>query len=104
MRDTRKPFVLTRHNRFLFNIAPRNLSGWLQMGVWMALLAPIVYGFHRYTESTPGGPDALALALFLLANVVWVAGGVWWMWQRAEVIDVQALLREQHDAERKRRR
>lgn len=105
MRDEDKPFVLTRYNRFLFNIAPRNLWGWLQMGVWMALLAPVVYVFHRYTDGlTDASRLRLASAAFFAASTAWLIAGVWWMKARAEVVDVARVRREQRMTERKRRR
>lgn len=96
MREPEKPFILIRRNRFIFNITPRNASGWMQMGVWMALLAPAVYVFYRYTEGLPQGSQVTAAtALFLGATGLWAVGGIVWMKARAEVIDVEQLLRDQ---------
>lgn len=105
MPDTEKPFILIRRNRFIFNITPRNASGWWQMGIWTVLLAPVVFLFHRYTDGLAEGPQLTrAVAVFLLATTVWAVGGIWWMKARAEVVDVEQLLRQQREAARKGRR
>ena len=67
MREQEKPFILFRRNRFIYNITPRNASGWMQMGVWMALFVPLVAGFAAY-DSTRAADSAFGLAdaVFLL--------------------------------------
>jgi hypothetical protein len=104
MRDQEKPFILFRRNRFIFNIAPRNASGWMQFSVWMALFVPMVVGFAAYDEARPAdssfGP---ADAVFLLAVLAWAAGGIIWMRARAEVIDVDQVIKQKRGAERKGR-
>jgi hypothetical protein len=105
MREPEKPLILFRRNRFIFNITPRNASGWVQMGVWMALFAAITAGFvafvsARPADSTFGAPDAA----FLVGVLVWTVGGIWWTKTRAEVIDVNAMIRQKREAERKRQR
>jgi hypothetical protein len=99
-----KPFILVRRNRFIFNITPRNASGWIQMGVWMALLVAMIVGFSRFDEARPtdssfGGADAA----FLVGMLVWTIGGIWWMRARSEVIDVGELIKLKREAERKGR-
>lgn len=105
MPDTEKPFILIRRNRFIFNITPRNASGWWQMGIWTVLLAPVVLVFHRHTDGLAEGPQLTrAVVIFLLATAVWAISGILWMKARAEVVDVEALLRHQREAARKGRR
>lgn len=99
MRDEDKPFVLYRRGAFNFTIVPRGVKGWVQFAIWMVLLAPPAIAFALYAEAHEGRPEfAIALALFLLATLVWGAGGMLWMKARAEVIDVDALLRQKRDA------
>lgn len=105
MREQEKPFILFRRNRFIYNITPRNASGWMQMGVWMALFAAMTVGFAAFDSARPadsafGAPDAV----FLVSLLVWTVGGIWWMKARAEVIDVNEVIRQKREAERKTRR
>jgi hypothetical protein len=93
MREQEKPFILFRRNRFIYNITPRNASGWMQMGVWMALFAAMVAGFTAFDGTRPadsafGADDAI----FLIGVLIWAVGGIWWMRARSEVIDVNALI------------
>jgi hypothetical protein len=101
MREQEKPFILFRRNRFIYNITPRNASGWMQMGVWMALFVPLVAGFAAY-DSTRAADSAFGLAdaVFLLVVLVWATGGIMWMKARAEVIDVDQVIRQKREAER----
>ncbi|WP_143737007.1 hypothetical protein [Erythrobacter tepidarius] len=105
MRDGDKPFLMFRRNWFIHNITPRNASGWMQMGVWMALFAAMTVGFAAFdsarpADSTFGAPDAV----FLVGLLVWTVGGIWWMKSRAEVIDANEVIRQKREAERKSRR
>lgn len=99
-----KPFILVRRGRFIFNITPRNASGWIQMGVWMALFAAMTAGFSRFDEARPAGSTfGAADAAFLVCVLVWAIGGVWWMRARSEVVDLEQMLKLKREAERKRR-
>ncbi len=105
MRDEDKPFVLYRRGPMNFNIVPRGTKGWVQFGIWMALLAPPTIAFILYAEAYEGTPQFfVALGLFLFATLVWSLAGIWWMKARAEVVDVEALLKLKREAERKGRR
>jgi hypothetical protein len=104
MRDQEKPFILFRRNRFIYNITPRNASGWIQKGVWKALFLAMIAGFAAFdgirpADSTFGSEDAV----FLLAVLAWAIGSIWWMRARAEVIDVNAVLGEKRKQESNRR-
>ena len=70
MRESEKPFILFRRNRFIYNISPRNASGWMQMGVWMALFVPLVAGFAAY-DSTRAADSAWPMAS---AESTWPTG------------------------------
>lgn len=103
MRDQDKPFVLYRQSRFNFTIIPRGVQGWTQFAVWMALLVPPTLAFVAYAEAHENDPGfVIAVALFMLATLVWTLGGIWWMKARAEVVDVEELLRLKHEAERRK--
>ncbi len=105
MRDSEKTFILFRRNRFIYNITPRNASGWMQMGVWMALFVAMIAGFAAY-DSARMADDAFGTvdAVFLLGVLVWAVGGILWMRTRSEVVDVEELLRFKREAQRKSRR
>jgi hypothetical protein len=76
----------------------------VQFGIWMALLAPPTIAFVRYTEAYRSGPEFVtALVLFLAFTLVWCLGGIWWMKARAEVVDVEAVLKLKREAERQQR-
>ena len=104
MRDQDKPFVLYRKGPMNFTIVPRGISGWTQFGVWMALLVPMVIVFTIYAEALEGTPAFwLALAMFIAATLVWSIAMIAWMKARAEVVDVQELLRLKRQNDRKQR-
>lgn len=105
MRDEDKPFILTRYGRWSFKIAPRNGEGWRQTLIWMALLAPITGGFVWFVSHNPEGTAFhIALALYVAAMAAWSAGGTMWMKARADVVDIDELLKLKREAERKGRR
>lgn len=105
MRESDKPFVLYRKSRFNFTIVPRGVRGWTQFAVWMAMLMPPTLAFIAYADAHDSDPGFfVAGALFLLATLVWSLGGIWWMKARAEVVDLDALLKLKREAERKGRR
>jgi hypothetical protein len=104
MRDQEKPFILFRRNRFIYNITPRNASGWMQFGVWMALFVPMIVGFAAFDEARPADSTfGVADAVFLLMVLVWAAGGIMWMRARAEVIDVDQVIKQKREAARRSR-
>lgn len=104
MRDEDKPFVLYRKGPMNFTIVPRGLKGWLQFSAWMALLVPVLIVFTIHAEATEGTPAFfVGLALFVGATLVWSLAMVLWMRARAEVVDVNALLKLKREEERKRR-
>lgn len=104
MRDNDKPFILTRYGRWTFKIAPRDTRGWRQTLVWMALLAPITGGFFWFISREPEGATFhIGLALYVLAMVAWGAGGTMWMKARAEVVDIDELLKLRREIDAKRR-
>ena len=105
MRDEDKPFVLYRRGPMNFNIVPRGAKGWVQFAIWMALLAPPTIAFILYAEAHEGTPRFfVGLGLFLLVTLAWSVGGIWWMKARAEVVDVEELVRLKREAERQSRR
>lgn len=104
MRDEDKPFILYQSSPWNFKIVPRGAAGWRQFGVWMALSLAMTGVFVWFAVRHPEGPVHFAgLAAYLLALLVWMIGGIRWMKARAEVVDVQALLQQKRDNERKRR-
>ena len=104
MRDGDKPFILTRYGRWSFKIAPRNGEGWRQTLIWVAMLVPITGGFAWFVSDKPEGTAFhIALALYLAAMVAWSAGGTMWMKARADVVDIDELLKLKREADAKRR-
>ncbi len=104
MRDEDKPFILIRHRWGGFNIEPRNARGWRLMLTWIALPLPLLGGFALLVQKQPEGPVFVAaLSGFIIAMAAWAIGGIIWMRARAEVVDVQELLRLKREQERKRR-
>jgi hypothetical protein len=104
MRDEDKPFVMYRKGPMNFTIVPRGVRGWAQFGVWMALLVPLVVWFADYAEAHEGDPQfAIGMVLFFAGMLVWTLGGIWWMRARAEVVDLDAMLKLKREQDRKRR-
>lgn len=104
MRDEDKPFILTRYGRWSFKIAPRNAMGWRQTLIWMALLAPTTGGFFWFASNTPEGPAfKFGLVVYLVAMAAWGTGGTMWMKARAEVVDIEELLKLKREVDAKRR-
>lgn len=104
MRDEDKPFVLYRRGPWNFNIVPRGRKGWVLMGLWLALLAPVVAAFELYAGAHEGEPEFfVALGLFLAAILVWTMAMIRWMKARSEVVDVDRMLELKREAERKSR-
>ena len=104
MRDADKPFVMVRRGPWNFTIMPRGKSGWTQFAVWMAIFAVPTVVFAIFAERLEGRPEFwAALGLYLVSVLVWSIASMRWMKARAEVIDVEKLLRQQRGAERKQR-
>ena len=105
MREQDKPFVMYRRGPWNFTIMPRGKVGWTQFGAWMAVFAVPTIAFAIYAERVEGRPEFwAALALYLAATLVWSLVSIRWMMARAEVIDVEKLLRQQRETERRARR
>lgn len=105
MREQDKPFVMYRRGPWNFTIMPRGKAGWTQFGAWMAVFAVPTIAFAIYAERVEGRPEFwAALALYLAATLVWSLVSIRCMMARAEVIDVEKLLRQQREAERRARR
>lgn len=104
MRDKDKPFVMVRRSRWSFTIMPRGRKGWAQFSAWMAVFAVPTIAFAVYGEHLEGRPEFwVALALYLAAVLVWSLASMRWVMARAEVIDVEKLLRDQRKAESRQR-
>jgi hypothetical protein len=104
MRDEDKPFILYRSSAWSFKIVPRNGAGWRQTLIWMALFAPIAGLFIWFAANEPEGTLLYAgLALYLVATMIWGIGGTLWMKARAEVVDLDELLKLNREEERNRR-
>jgi len=105
MREEDKPFVMYRRGALNFTIVPRGMKGWTQFAVWMALLVPLLLWFTHYVAKHSEGPDfTIGLAIYLGGMLAWTVGGIWWMKARAEVVDLQELLKLKREQDRKRRR
>ena len=104
MRDEDKPFVMYRRGPLNFTIAPRGVKGWTQFAVWMALLVPLLLWFTDYAAKHGEEPGFyIGFALYLGGMLVWTVGGIWWMKARAEVVDLNELLKLKREQDRKRR-
>ncbi len=102
MRDQDKPFVLYRKGPMNFTIVPRGLKGWGQFAIWMALLAPPSLWFTNHAAAHGEGPDLyFGLVAFLGMTTIWAVVGIGWMKARAEVVDVEAMLKLKREQERK---
>ena len=104
MRDQEKPFILTKYGWGGFNIEPRNARGWRLMLTWLVLPLPLIAGFALFAEKRPDSPAfGAVLAVFVLAMALWGIGGIIGMRARAEVVDVEQLLKLKREQDRKRR-
>jgi hypothetical protein len=103
MREEDKPFVMYRRGYGSFSIAPRNGKGVRQTIIWLALLAPIMGGFIWFMTGQPQGTSAhIGVALFVAAIAGWGIGGLLWMRARAEVVDLNELLKLKKERDRQR--
>ena len=104
MRDEDKPFIMYRRGRFGFSIAPRNGEGQRQTLIWMTLLVPIVGLLFWFLSKDPGDTAfGIGLAAYIAAMLAWGIGGALWMRARAEVVDLEELLKLKREQDRKRR-
>ena len=100
MRDENRPFILYRSGPWSFKIVPRNGEGWRQTIIWMALMVPITGLFVWFATANPDGPIFYAgLAIYLIATTAWAIGGTLWMRARAEVVDLEELLKLKRKAD-----
>lgn len=100
-----KPFVVFRRASGMFTIVPRGFAGWAQLGVWLALLIPLAIWFAEHFALRYGGPDfASGVGLFLFALIGGVVCFLWWVFSRAEQIDMGVWLRDQQRKQRKKQR
>lgn len=105
MRDKDKPFVMVRRGPWNFTIMPRGRGGWTQFAAWLAVYLVPTIAFAIYAERFDGTPQIwIALALFLAGTMVWSIASLRWMKARAEVVDLNELLKLKREAERKVRR
>jgi hypothetical protein len=105
MRDKDAPFVVYRRPTGYFTIVPRGFKGWAQITAWIALLVPLIILFENHAKGLPGEPASFdGLGPFCIAIVVWLVGGVWWVFAHSEEVDVAELTRDKYMQERKRRR
>ena len=105
MRKKGKPFVLYRRGPMSFSIVPRGVTGWAQLGVWVALLIAQFLWFMGYIQAPAHQPgDPHAIVLFFLCLAIWLIAGLWWIVARAEVVEWAEILRERQRAGRSRRR
>jgi hypothetical protein len=105
MREEDKPFVMYRRGLMNFTIVPRGVAGWSQFAVWMALLAVLTTAFAIYSEAHKDSSEmTIALVLYIAAMLIWTLGGIWWMKARAEVVDMQELLKLKRELDAKRRK
>ena len=104
MREQDKPFVMYRRGPWNYTIMPRGTAGWTQFAAWMAVFAVPTIAFAIYGEGLKGRPEFwAALALYLAGVLVWSLASIRWMKARAEVVDVEKLIRQQRELERKKR-
>ena len=102
MRESVKPFVVCKRGPGSFTFRPRGAKGWLQTGVWVALLLPLGLWLANHTGPNARAGDFIpALLLFGIGVLTWLAAGVWWLFAHAEVNDLSVVLR---DKQRSRRR
>jgi hypothetical protein len=105
MRARVKPFVVCWRGAGSFTFRPRGKQGWLQTGIWAALILPLFVWFYDHTGSS-AQPDAFIPALFLLCLGVlaWLVAGVWWLFAHAEINDLSVVLRDKQTERNRKRR
>lgn len=104
MREQEKPLIIYRSGWINYRIVPRNAQGWRYLLAWWAMTFPIVGLLIGFASRYPEGPVFYAgLVVFLIAMGVWAVGGISWLRARAEVLDVEELLKLKREQERKQR-
>ena len=105
MRDEDKPFVCYKHGGWSMKIVPRNAAGWRATALWTLGLLPTIGLFTAFLATEPGlAWEIAAVAILLLATLVWVVAMIRWMKARSEVVDMEDLLRLKREADRQRAR
>lgn len=101
MRDEDKPFVCVR-NGWNIKISPRNVSGWLSFGLWMAGFFAMT-GLFAWVMAVEDKPllHATYVVIYVVAAIVHAVVMIRWMLARSEVIDLAVISREKSRAKRK---
>jgi hypothetical protein len=89
-RDEDKPFVCVRSG-WLVQISPRNLRGWLSMGLWIAALVPLAIGYQKLAASQVEAGSAMAKGLplvFLGMLALWAVAMIRWLMARSEIVEL----------------
>lgn len=104
VREQDKPFILYRSGKGSIKIVPRGSEGWRQTIIWMAMIVPITGLFIWFASEQPEGSRLyVGLALYLIATMAWGIGGIISMRARAEVVNLEELLKLKREHDRKRR-
>jgi hypothetical protein len=102
MREQDKLFVMYRRGPWNFTIAPRGKAGWTQFESRMVVFLVPTVVFAIYAESLNGRPEFwVAVALYLVWTLVWSRASIRWMKARAELIDVEELLKREQERSRR---
>ena len=105
MRKRNKPFVVYRRGPGSFTIVPRGLIGWAQFAVWIGLPVPLIVLFFDYAGHHAQGENFAAAVMLVGFGVFsWVILGIWWMYARAEVVEMAEHIRSKQIEAQKRRR
>lgn len=114
--------ILTRHYReYLVNrrrspfvmysggiipiIVPAGLKGWVQLGLWLAMLAPLVLWFDTHLATDRHAPDfGAGVFLFIAGVAAWLIGGLWWMTVHSHVMPLVELRRSRQAKRREQKR
>lgn len=100
-----RPFVMYRRGPVDFTIVPRGAKGWLQLSLWLALLAPLIVWFKSHVTTYGEGPDFHGgVFLFCMGMLAWFICGMWWMIAHAEVLEVSVWKRDKQRERRERER
>ena len=100
-----KAFVVYRRATGFFTIMPRGAKGWAQFCLWLAMLVPLCLWLLLQVETHAQGRELSdSFAIFGIAVLFWLIGGIWWMLAHAEVVDVAEAMRRKYMEDRKNRR
>lgn len=100
-----KPFVKYTRGAMGFLIVPQGIKGWVQFGLWIALLLPHVAWFEAHLRRPETASETgAAIFLFVMGLLAWMICGLWYMLAHAEVVDVVLLKRERERQRRKQER